>query len=60
MWLAVAGVAALLKANPAVFAAVQYAGAAYLAWLGFQMLRARPGVRRCSISSRTITSASRC
>ena len=43
MWLAVAGVAALLKANPAVFAAVQYAGAAYLAWLGFQMLRARPG-----------------
>lgn len=40
MWLAVAGVAALLKANPAVFAAVQYAGAAYLAWLGFQMLRA--------------------
>ena len=43
MWLAVAGVAALLKANPAVFAAVQYAGAAYLALLGFQMLRARPG-----------------
>ncbi len=43
LWLAVAGVAALLKANPAVFAAVQYAGAAYLAWLGLQMLRARPG-----------------
>ncbi|MFD1712491.1 lysine transporter LysE [Ottowia sp. GY511] len=42
-WLAVAGVAALLKANPSVFAAVQYAGAAYLAWLGFQMLRTRPG-----------------
>lgn len=43
MWLAVAGVAALLKANPAVFAVVQYAGAIYLAWLGFQMLRTRPG-----------------
>ncbi len=43
LWLAVAGVAALLQANPAVFAAVQYAGAAYLAWLGLQMLRARPG-----------------
>ena len=45
LWLAVAGVAALLKANPAVFAAVQYAGAAYLAWLGIQMLRAGPGSR---------------
>lgn len=45
LWLAVAGVAALLKANPAVFAAVQYLGAAYLAWLGLQMLRARPGSR---------------
>lgn len=43
MWLAVAGVAALLAAMPAVFAAVQWAGAAYLAWLGFQMLTAKPG-----------------
>ncbi len=43
MWLAVAGVAALLKANPSVFTAVQYAGAAYLAWLGVQMLRAKAG-----------------
>jgi threonine/homoserine/homoserine lactone efflux protein len=43
MWLAVAGVAALLAAMPAVFAGVQWAGAAYLAWLGFQMLTAKPG-----------------
>mgnify|MGYP003349544180 CR=1 FL=1 len=43
MWLAVAGVAALLAAYPAAFAAVQWAGAAYLAWLGWRMLRAQPG-----------------
>ena len=41
MWLAVAGVAALLAAYPAVFHAVQYAGAAYLAWLGLKLLLAR-------------------
>ncbi|NBS48747.1 MAG: LysE family translocator, partial [Betaproteobacteria bacterium] len=28
---------------PAAFAAVQWAGAAYLAWLGWRMLRAQPG-----------------
>lgn len=43
MWLAVAGVAALLTANPALFGVVQYAGAAYLAWLGARMILARPG-----------------
>ncbi|NIC43736.1 LysE family translocator [Aquabacterium sp. A08] len=43
MWLAVAGVAALLAAYPAAFHAVQWLGAAYLAWLGWQMLRSRPG-----------------
>ena len=41
MWLAVAGVAALLAAYPAVFKAVQYAGAAYLAWIGLKLLFAR-------------------
>src|SRR5262245_36796492 len=41
MWLAVAGVAALLAAYPAVFKAVQYAGAAYLAWIGLRLLFAR-------------------
>jgi len=43
MWLAVAGVAAVLAAYPAAFHAVQWLGAVYLAWLGWQMLRARPG-----------------
>ena len=43
MWLAVAGVAALLSASPAAFHAVQWLGAAYLAWLGGRMLFSRPG-----------------
>lgn len=43
MWAAVAGVAALLAAYPAAFHAVQWLGAAYLAWLGLKMLRAKPG-----------------
>lgn len=43
MWLAVAGVAALLAAHPSVFAAVQYAGAAYLAYLGVKMILAKQG-----------------
>lgn len=41
LWLAVAGVAALLAANPMVFNAVQYAGAAYLAWIGLKLLFSR-------------------
>jgi leucine efflux protein len=45
MWAAVAGVAALLAAYPAAFSAVQWLGAAYLAWLGFQMLIAKPGAK---------------
>lgn len=43
MWLAVAGVAALLAAYPTAFHAVQWLGAAYLAWLGLRMLLSRPG-----------------
>jgi len=43
MWLAVAGVSALLAAHPALFHAVQYLGVAYLGWLGWRMLRAQPG-----------------
>ena len=43
MWTAVAGVAALLVACPPAFYAVQWLGAAYLAWLGFRMLVAKPG-----------------
>lgn len=43
MWSAVAGVAALLHAYPDAFNAVQWLGAAYLAWLGVKMLLAKPG-----------------
>lgn len=43
LWLAVAGVAAVLATYPTVFHAVQWLGAAYLAWLGVRMLLARPG-----------------
>jgi leucine efflux protein len=43
MWLAVAGVAALLTAYPTAFKIVQFAGAAYLAFLGIKMLLIKPG-----------------
>ena len=43
MWLAVAGVAALLSAHPALFKGVQYLGAAYLAWIGLRLVFAKPG-----------------
>jgi leucine efflux protein len=43
MWLAVAGVAALLAAHPAWFKAVQYLGAAYLGWIGLRLLLVRSG-----------------
>ena len=43
LWAAVAGVAGLLAANPAIFKVVQYGGAGYLAWLGFKLLLAREG-----------------
>ena len=43
LWLAVAGVATLLAANPGLFKGVQWAGAAYLAWLGIRLLLAREG-----------------
>lgn len=45
MWAAVAGVATLLAAWPLAFKAVQWAGALYLAWLGWRMLSAKPGAK---------------
>jgi leucine efflux protein len=38
---AVAGLAAVMNANPAVFQALQWFGAAYLCWMGLQLLRTR-------------------
>ena len=38
---AVAGLAAVMNANPALFQALQWFGAAYLCWMGLQLLRAR-------------------
>ena len=43
LWLAVAGVAALLAAQPLLFQGVQYLGAAYLAWIGLKLIFAQPG-----------------
>ena len=45
MWAAVAGVAALLLAYPTAFAALQWVGAGYLAWLGLQLLKGGAGPR---------------
>lgn len=39
MALAAAGAASLLRSNPVLFTIVKYAGAGYLAWIGFQMIR---------------------
>jgi len=43
LWLAVAGVAALLSAHPMWFQAVQWLGAAYLAWIGLRLIFSRGG-----------------
>jgi len=43
MWLAAIGVAAVLQANEALFRGLQYAGAAYLVWIGLKLLFAKAG-----------------
>lgn len=43
LWLAVAGVAALLATHPVWFQGVQWLGAAYLAWIGLKLLFAKKG-----------------
>lgn len=43
LWMAVAGVAALLLTNPGVFHTVQWVGSIYLVWLGAKLLSAKPG-----------------
>lgn len=49
MALAGSGVAALLAAHPLAFRAVQYAGVAYLFWIGVQLLRVPSAVPRGSM-----------
>jgi leucine efflux protein len=44
MLLAAIGVAALLRANPVLFKALQYAGAGYLCWLGLRLVIAKSDV----------------
>ncbi|MGW1505734.1 leucine efflux protein LeuE [Streptomyces mirabilis] len=46
MTLSAAGVASLLQANAVLFGIVKYAGAGYLTWLAFGMLRAAWGMWR--------------
>lgn len=43
LWLAVAGVATLLATHPTAFKLVQFAGAAYLAWMGWRLLVSSDG-----------------
>ena len=43
LWLAVEGVSEVLSAVPGAFAFVQWAGAAYLAWLGLRLIMAKSG-----------------
>jgi threonine/homoserine/homoserine lactone efflux protein len=43
LWMTVAGVAALMRTYPPLFMVLQWAGAAYLCWLGYKMLAAKPG-----------------
>ena len=51
LWLAVAGIAALLQTTPLVFRGVQYAGAAYLAYLGLRLVFRQAAARKPSLSA---------
>jgi leucine efflux protein len=51
MILSATGVASLLHASPAVFMVIKYAGAAYLAWIGFNLIRAGIGMWRGRVSN---------
>ena len=51
LWLAVAGIAALLQTSPLVFRGVQYAGAAYLAYLGLRLVFTQAAARKPSLSA---------
>src|SRR5262245_55089006 len=42
LWLAVLGIAAVLQGQPILFKSLQYAGAAYLVYVGLRLLLRRP------------------
>ena len=48
MTLAATGVASVFQANPALFVALKYAGAAYLVWLGLRLIRQQSAPREAS------------
>jgi leucine efflux protein len=60
MWLAVAGVAALLAATRRSSRACSTLGAAYLAWIGLKLLFAKPGAASPIPSTPAVTCARRC
>lgn len=51
---ALLGIGILLRTYPVAFAAVKYAGAAYLAWIGVKSLMSRPRTEMPSPSSRAV------
>lgn len=55
----ISGLAFLITASPLVFTAFQWAGAAYLAWLGIRSLMAKPSVEDAVPDSPTTASAGR-
>lgn len=55
----ISGIAFLVTASPALFTGLQWAGAAYLAWLGIQGIRARPGTDDALAETPTTGSAAR-
>jgi leucine efflux protein len=57
MVLSAGGVASLLKASPALFYVVKYIGAAYLGWIGLQMLLGCWRSLRAGASDATATTA---
>jgi len=55
----ISGLAFLITASPGVFTAFQWAGAAYLAWLGIRCLMARPPADEAEPAPPTTASAGR-
>ncbi|HKX54629.1 MAG TPA: LysE family transporter [Xanthomonadales bacterium] len=58
-WLCISGLAVLITASPRLFLALEWAGAAYLAWLGIKGLRARPADTNEQPAATTGSSAAR-